>query len=59
MGKSPMNTIRDEAHFAQRNPTNPLIKLSNRDLPGTVASLGWFRPLMIDWSPKASRKRRR
>jgi len=39
-----MNTIRDEAHFAQRNPTNPLIKLSNRDLPGTVASLGWFRP---------------
>src|SRR5471032_630563 len=26
------NTIRDEAHFAQRNPTNPLIKLSNRDL---------------------------
>jgi len=59
MGKSPMNTIRDEAYFAQRNPTNPLIKLSNRDLPGTVASLGWFRPLMIDWSPKASRKRRR
>jgi hypothetical protein len=54
-----MNTIRDEAYFAQRNPTNPLIKLSNRDLPGTVASLGWFRPLMIDWSPKASRKRRR
>jgi hypothetical protein len=37
MAKSPMNAVRDEAHFAQRNPTNPLIKLSNRDSPGTAA----------------------
>jgi hypothetical protein len=37
-----MNTVRDEAHFAQGNPTNPLIKLSNHDSPGTAASLGKF-----------------
>ena len=58
MGKSSMNTGGDEAHFAQRNPTNQLIKLRNHDLSETGASLGSFLPLRINWSPKASRKRR-
>ena len=59
LGKSPMNTVRNEAHFAQGNPTNQLIKLRNHDLSETDASLGSFLPLRINWSPKASRKRRR
>jgi hypothetical protein len=50
MGKSPMNAVRDEAHFAQRNPTNPLIKFNNLDSLGTAS---WqFHPLVANASPK-------
>jgi hypothetical protein len=47
MGKSPLNTVGDEAHFAQGNPTNLLIKLNNHDSPGTPASFGRFQLLVI------------